>query len=122
VIAGDLNNNVTWDKPGRVDNFTSTVAAAQRAGLVSAYHTVSNIEFGAEPRPTLYWQTRKQDGRTYHIDFCFIPREWASNVTSVAVGEFDKWVGSGLSDHVPLTVELDFASPAASSAGAAGFA
>jgi exodeoxyribonuclease-3 len=109
VIAGDLNSNVNWDRPGRVDNFTRTVAAAQRVGLVSAYHTVTNIEFGAEPRPTLYWQTRKLDGRTYHIDYFFIPREWVPNVTSVEVGEFEKWVGSGLSDHVPLTMEVDFA-------------
>src|SRR4051812_48213831 len=27
VIAGDFNNNTTWDKPGRADNFTATISA-----------------------------------------------------------------------------------------------
>jgi hypothetical protein len=32
VVAGDLNNNVTWGRPGRIDNFTATAAAAEPLG------------------------------------------------------------------------------------------
>jgi exodeoxyribonuclease-3 len=106
VIAGDFNNNSTWDKPGRADNFSATTSAAATVGLVSAYHSFNVVEFGQEPDPTLYWQTRKADGRTYHIDFCFIPARWLPYVTSVSIGDFETWVGSGLSDHTPLVVEV----------------
>ena len=106
VVAGDLNNNVFWDVGERGSNFSNVVQAAAALDLVSAYHQPRSVEFGAEPDPTLYWQTRTRDGRSYHIDYCFLPRAWLPYVT-VEVGTFDEWVGSGLSDHVPLVVDVD---------------
>jgi exodeoxyribonuclease-3 len=106
VVAGDLNSNVCWDVGKWGSNFSNVVQAAGALDLVSAYHQTRSIEFGAEPDPTLYWQTRTRDGRSYHIDYCFLPRTWLPYVT-VGVGEFDAWVGSGLSDHVPLVVDID---------------
>lgn len=63
VVAGDLNNNVCWDVGQRGSNFSNVVNAAGTLDLVSAYHQTRCIEFGAEPDPTLYWQTRTRDGR-----------------------------------------------------------
>lgn len=106
VVAGDFNSNVTWDRPGRPDNFLSMIDAARDLGLVSAYHAANNAPLGSEQHPTIYWRDRTELGPRYHIDFCLIPREWVEHVTLVTVGEFARWVGSGLSDHAPLILEV----------------
>jgi hypothetical protein len=36
----------------------------------------------------------------------FVPRRWTTRLSRVIVGGFDEWVGAGLSDHVPLMVEI----------------
>lgn len=104
VVAGDFNNNVQWDRPGRAANWVTTSERLADAGLVSAYHEFFGEPFGSESRPTLYWRDRKVDGPRYHIDFCFVPKSWQIN--AVRVGGFDEGVSLGLSDHVPLVVDL----------------
>jgi exodeoxyribonuclease III len=108
VVAGDFNNALYWDKPGRPEasgNFAVTAALLRSAGMVSAYHDTRELPFGNEPDPAIYWQTQKVDGRNYHIDYCFIPEAWAATAT-VTLGSFHEWVGSGLSDHVPIFVDI----------------
>jgi exodeoxyribonuclease-3 len=107
VVAGDLNNNVFWDKPGWAMNHAGTVAALEALGLVSAYHAARGEPQGGERTPTHYWRDRKKDGPTYHIDYIFIPRGWAGRLREMRVGRFAKWCGSGLSDHVPLVVDVE---------------
>jgi exodeoxyribonuclease-3 len=106
IVAGDLNNNVFWDRPGRRSNHLGTVDRLERLGLVSAYHAMYDEQQGEESIPTIYWRDRKKDGPTYHIDYVFIPRGWIEHVRDFAVGTFEDWCGSGLSDHVPLVVDL----------------
>lgn len=106
VVAGDFNNNVYWDKPRHPNNHSAAVADLGALGLESAYHSDRRVAQGAEPEPTLYWRDRRRDGPTYHIDYCFIPTSWRGRLTRVSVGTFEDWVGAGLSDHVPLTVEM----------------
>lgn len=107
VLAGDLNDNVTWDKPRGARPFATKVDLLRRRGLVSAYHEVLGVEFGQEPDPTIYWRDRKVDGPRYHIDFCFLPESWIP-FTSVTVGNFDEWVAPKYSDHVPLIIDVKF--------------
>ena len=57
--------------------------------------------------PTLYWRDRKKDGPTYHIDYVFVPTQWLGSVRELAVGSFEEWCGSGLSDHVPILVDVN---------------
>ncbi len=106
IVAGDFNNNVYWDRPSHPNNHAAAVADLHRLGLASAYHVARGVAQGAEPEPTLYWRDRRRDGPVYHIDYCFVPRRWAARLARVVVGGFDEWVGAGLSDHVPLLVEL----------------
>jgi len=106
VLAGDLNNNVTWDRPNKPHSFASLVDLARQLGLESAYHEIKGVAFGSEPDATLYWRDRTEHGLRYHIDFCFLPRAWLPFVTSVSVGDFASWVAPGLSDHVPLVTDL----------------
>jgi hypothetical protein len=49
----------------------------------------------------------KTEGPKYHVDYCFLPLEWCSHLREVEVATKDAWVGKGLSDHVPLIVDLD---------------
>jgi exodeoxyribonuclease III len=106
VIAGDLNDNVIWDKPGWRHNWASKLAIMHRLGLRSAYHAVRNELPGAETVPTLYWRDRRRDGPTYHIDYVFVPATWLPNVTDLSIGTFEDWCASGLSDHVPIVVDI----------------
>lgn len=108
VLADDFNHNVIWDRPGvPAKGHTRTITAARDVGLVSAYHAWTGEAFGAETQPTHYWRDRKADGFTYHIDYAFVPEEWSARMTECSVGDFTTWVGSRLSDHVPLTIEVD---------------
>jgi len=114
IVAGDLNNNVRWDRPGKANNHANAVTTMDTLGLVSAYHTFHGLEHGAEKHPTLYWRDRTRTGPTFHIDYAFVPKRDVGLVQNVALGSYSKWVGRGLSDHVPVIV--DFAPQFAASA------
>ena len=59
---------------------------------------------GDELEPTFYWRRRAVDG--YHIDYVFMPEWWMNATFCLSVGRYRDWVGPGLSDHVPLVLEL----------------
>lgn len=106
VVAGDFNDNVRWDRSTRENKHSTNVAKLTELGLASAYHRFRGVPQGAEIEPTIYWRNRKIDGPSYHIDYCFVPDEWVETITNIAVGAFDDWIAAGLSDHVPLIVDL----------------
>ena len=108
VIAGDLNSNTIWDKPGwRINHSTKVRILEESFGLVSAYHAVRGEVHGRESEPTLYWRDRTKHGPTYHIDYVFLPKEWIAKVQHLSIGDFEVWCGAGLSDHVPVLVDID---------------
>lgn len=107
IVAGDFNNNVIWHKPGYWINHGISVAILESYGLVSAYHARTGERQGEETMPTLYWRDRRKDGPTYHIDYVFLPRAWLDRIRGFDVGSFEEWCGSGLSDHVPVVVDVD---------------
>jgi exodeoxyribonuclease-3 len=106
IVAGDLNNHVRWDKPGKASNHANTLATTSKLGLVSAYHAFHELAQGAERHPTLYWRDRTRTGPTFHIDYAFVPREAIGFLRGVTVGSYAKWIATGLSDHAPLIVDL----------------
>ena len=107
VVAGDWNSNAIWDKPGWRINHMTKVRVLDEIGLTSAYHEVFEERHGEETIPTHYWRDRKEDGPTYHIDFTFVPRTWIKRITNLEIGTFADWCGSGLSDHVPIVMDVD---------------
>ena len=107
MVAGDFNNNVRWDKGKKASNHAHTVAGLERLGLASAYHVGRGELHGKESAATLYRRNGKPDGAGYHVEYCFMPLEWCSQLREIEVGTFDAWVGKGLSDHVPLIVDVD---------------
>jgi exodeoxyribonuclease-3 len=107
VVVGDFNDNVQWDKPMKINKHSTNVSELAALGLQSAYHYSRGVDQGSETEPTLYWRDRKTDGPRYHIDYCFIPDAWTKSISAVTVGKYDDWVGTGISDHVPLVVEVN---------------
>jgi hypothetical protein len=106
VVAGDFNASAVFRR-GVTGGVWRIGAALARRGLVSVYHAVHGCRFGEEPSPTIYWRDRRQDGFAYHIDYCFVPASWIQFVRGCDLGDFETWVASGLSDHVPLVVDID---------------
>jgi hypothetical protein len=104
VLIGDLNSNAIWDSHHTLDlNHTALVELLDECGLVSSYHAKRHEAHGKEAQPTYYMYGRQT--RPYHIDYCFIPKGWASGIQRVEVGAYDDWRGS--SDHRPLLVEVN---------------
>lgn len=107
IVAGDLNSNTIWDKPGwRINHSTKVKILEEKFGLVSAWHAVRGERHGEESMPTLYWRDRIKDGPTYHIDYVFLPMSWVDKVR-VEIGTFENWCIAGLSDHAPVVVDID---------------
>lgn len=107
MIAGDWNSNAIWDKPGWRINHMAKVRILEELDIVSVYHNRMGERDGEETVPTLYWRDRREDGPTYHIDFAFVPRAWLPRITRFQIGSFADWCGNGLSDHVPLVLDID---------------
>ena len=76
-------------------------------GLASVYHERTGDAQGEETTPTIYWRDRKEDGPTYHLDYIFTPRPWLERLAHFEIGTFADWVGSGLSDHLPVVIDLE---------------
>jgi exodeoxyribonuclease III len=104
VVAGDFNGNPAFDKPTQRNKWwTDGFSRLQEAGLVSAYHEFHGVGFGKEPHATHHFLRRPE--RPFHIDFCFVPRQWEQKgmVAHVAMGP--EW--RALSDHFPLVVDTE---------------
>jgi exodeoxyribonuclease III len=106
ILAGDLNNHIRWDRPGKASNHANAVLALDGIGMVSAYHAFLGLAQGSERHATLYWRDRTSAGPTYHIDYAFVPKASLASLRSVAIGTYADWVAPGLSDHAPLILEF----------------
>jgi exodeoxyribonuclease III len=105
VLMGDLNSSVAYlSQCTAAYNHSVLIALLKSLALSSAYHGFFGEAQGLETRPTYY--ARPQRNKPFHIDYCFLPDAWMNRVTQVAVGAFDDW--HGISDHRPLSVDLDF--------------
>ncbi|MBZ0090681.1 MAG: endonuclease/exonuclease/phosphatase family protein [Sulfuricellaceae bacterium] len=103
VLIGDLNSNAIWDNTHPTElNHSALVKQLDRLGLSSSYHHFFGEAHGAETRPTYYFHWNKQ--KPFHIDYCFVPVSWVSNIRSVEIGSYGEWQHH--SDHRPLLVEV----------------
>ena len=111
VMAGDFNGNPVFDKPtARLKWWTLAFAELEEAGLVSAYHFVNKVGYGGESHATHHFLRKAE--RPFHIDFCFVPKEWANKKMKAQIVTGPEW--SALSDHFPLVVNT---APAGSAQG-----
>lgn len=103
IIAGDFNHCVAMDaRKGAGRRFSEILAALSELDLTSAWHGFHDEVHGAETAATLYWTWNAE--RRFHIDFAF--HSSALRVTHAALGNFDAYVPTRISDHVPLTVDF----------------
>ena len=103
ILAGDLNSNVFWDSHHPAgQNHSALIKLLDELGLVSSYHQFFAEEQGQETRPTYYFLWN--ESKPYHIDYCFVPKVWATRIRRVEVGTYLDWHSH--SDHRPLLVEL----------------
>ena len=103
VVMGDFNSNAIWDREHPKDlNHSSMVERLERFDLVSAYHHNRGIKHGEEKEHTFYfhWKQEKQ----FHLDYCFLPKVWASAIVDVNIPPFNDLSDS--SDHRPLIVDV----------------
>lgn len=104
VVLGDLNSGTRLGRRASLTRHHGRLLdACADLGLVSAYHAFHGVEAGGETHATYFHQFKRQ--RPWHIDFCFVPRPWASGVINVAIIDGRYWARR--SDHRPLLVELD---------------
>jgi exodeoxyribonuclease-3 len=103
VMLGDFNANTIWDKshPGHL-NHSSVVERLAKRGVVSAYHHDRGEPHGKESEATFY--LHHDASKPFHIDYCFLPKAWADQISLVEVGAYEKW--KGLSDHRPPLIEI----------------
>jgi endonuclease/exonuclease/phosphatase (EEP) superfamily protein YafD len=111
VVAGDFNAPV----PSTLRRHVANDAMLQSHGLVSAYLTsrglraedaYANSAAGALGEPTYFH--RRHPGNGFHLDHVYVPVGWGVGLADVTVGSPLTWMAAGLSDHVPITVDLDF--------------
>jgi exonuclease III len=103
ILTGDFNSNKIWDEKERVGNHTDMVGFLNGKNIYSLYHKQEKTEQGKETHPTFHMY-RKTD-KPYHIDYFFASDSIIKEGFKISVGKVEKWID--LSDHVPLTLELE---------------
>ncbi len=102
ILLGDFNSHRKFNATNKSYNHDDLVHDLEDLGLVSAYHTYHGCKHGDELDTTYYWQWKVT--QPFHIDYCFLPKPWASKISSVAIPGFEQFNSS---DHRPLVVDLD---------------
>lgn len=102
VLTGDFNSNKIWDEKERVGNHSDMVEFLEKENIFSLYHKQEKIEQGKEIHPTFHMYRKTE--RPYHIDYFFASDLIIKDGFKIKVGEAENWID--LSDHVPLTLEL----------------
>jgi len=116
IVLGDFNSGTSLARFGTSSrHHQQLVAEFDALGLVSAYHAFHRVDHGYESDATYFHQFN--GAKPWHIDFCFVPRSWASRIVNVAVIDGDQW--RTRSDHLPLVVDVRLASRTAATPRAA---
>jgi endonuclease/exonuclease/phosphatase family metal-dependent hydrolase len=109
VVFGDFNSGTSLLRLGSPSrHHRQLVDEFAALGLVSAYHAFHQVAHGYEADATYFHQFNA--GKPWHIDFCFVPRSWASSLINVAVIDGEEW--RRRSDHLPLIVDVRLAGAA----------
>jgi hypothetical protein len=106
IMAGDFNIGHSVGSGSGNDDSAAARSHWEKLGMVSVYHTFFDESFGAATRSTYFHRRKAAAG--WHIDYVLIHRNQLSQVKNLQVGTYRDWVASGLSDHVPLIVDLDW--------------
>lgn len=114
IVAGDFNSPIKFHSQ-LPSGFQRTDRELEARGLTNAYHAFTGESLGSASRKTFYLAFREH--AAHHIDHVYVPRAWTVGMR-VECGDYEPWVSQRVSDHVPLSVELDDAFVAAAQARA----
>lgn len=106
IIVGDFNCTRLWGDPELYK--PKQWAAKQdltRCGLVNAYDEFHNKKNPNRKYAETYFQYYNRN-KPYHVDYCFIPKDWVPKLKSVSVGSYNQYVKTRLSDHCPILFEF----------------
>lgn len=103
LLIGDFNSNKIWDYKDRVGSHSDVVNKLHEYNIHSAYHKINNEEQGKETQPTFYLQRKL--AKPYHIDYVFASSKLLDSIKRIEIGNVSDWLE--ISDHMPITVELD---------------
>lgn len=99
IIAGDFNSGPTLKASGAAEAHAELCRRlGQDFGLASSFHAATG---GVQAVEAGTYFHKRDKSRPYHIDYCFVPREWASRLL-VRLGGVDEYTES---DHRPIFVE-----------------
>lgn len=96
IVLGDFNQSACYK------GWPTLQTLLDGLGLASAYHNFFHEDFGKETRPTHFHHGKEE--KPFHLDYCFLPKEWIPMIDRVEVGTYSEW--GQISDHVPLIVDL----------------
>jgi exonuclease III len=105
IIAGDFNLSVGFDRrtsPSR--RFGPIVERLAAMGFSGAWHGHTGEAHGEETAATYHHRRRGDPSARFHIDHVFHTADLA--VSTVAIGRFEDYVATGLSDHLPVVVDF----------------
>ena len=102
VVAGDFNAPI-YSSQARYEHVEHRFS---KLGLVDAYRTSRGLDHGEPWTEATYFHYRHHD-RPFHIDHVMLSTEYAVDA-KVEVGDFETWVASGRSDHVPVIADVAF--------------
>lgn len=99
IVVGDFNSAPTLLAHGSAEAHAALCKRLNNDfGLVSAYHAATGGIHESEPGTYYFrWDT----SRPFHLDYCFLPRAWASRLL-VRLGGPNEYQSS---DHRPIFVE-----------------
>ena len=98
IIIGDFNSNSCWDHLHGDRNHTAVVEQLKCKGLVSAYHTLTKEQQGAENKNTFFLYHDLTRG--FHIDYAFCAEE---RITDFIIEDYKEI--QQFSDHAPIVLE-----------------
>src|SRR5262249_22229440 len=101
IVLGDLNSGTRqYGAPYVSRGHARIVDILSEYGLDSAYHRSRNVAHGAEKDAT--YRHQMNGSLPWHIDFCFVPREWTLRSARVIDSE---WALT--SDHNALVIDVE---------------
>jgi endonuclease/exonuclease/phosphatase family metal-dependent hydrolase len=105
IVAGDFNQSLATDHKYPLGQRSSDMFNLMTGlEMRSAWHSHSGETHGRESQPTHYWgATRKP----FHIDYAFVSKDVAVQAVHIPPAK----PIAGLSDHAPVIVDFQLASP-----------
>ncbi len=100
VLAGDFNSPIEISQK----QYDVVARRLEDRGLVDVYRAARGLGQGEPPIEATYYHHRRRE-LGFHIDHIWLPAPWADGA-KVDVGDFDTWIASGQSDHVPVIAHL----------------